>query len=736
MDRLKRRHVPSYTAIEEGGDEFVNVEGFDGLIGEKYSKPRRPSGNKYLDYLQENREWVIPAFLTLLSFWTRWRLIGKSNIVVWDEAHFGKFGSHYLKREFYFDVHPPLAKMLVALSGLLSGYDGSFGFESGATYPSNVNYTFMRMFGATFGALLVPLAFYTAKALRYSERASILAATMVLLELSLLTISRFILLDSMLLFFTAASLFCLARFHNYQSESFSPDWWLWLYLTGVSIGCVASVKWVGLFAVALVGLYTVSDLWDKFGDTTMKPSIYIRHWIARIVCLIIVPICIYIGCFAIHFAILNRSGPGDAQMSSLFQAGLVGNDYDRNPLELAYGSKFTLKNSGYGGGLLHSHVQTFPSGSKQQQVTCYHYKDNNNEWILRKPRNAANEVVPESEEVEYVRNGDIVRLMHGPTGRNLHSHPIKAPVTTSQWEVSCYGNETIGDSNDHWKVEIVDDMYDKSKTHVRSLTTRIRLRHVNLGCLLTANNVVLPQWGFKQIEVYCDKRNRLDDPHAMWNVEQHWNDKLPPAPPKSYRSNFFKDLLHLNVAMLTSNNALTPDPDKEDILTSTPDQWPFMQVGLRMCGWGDETVKYYLLGNPVVWWGSTLSLFVFLGLLLYYVLRRERKIYDLSPEQWGQFTQVGQTILLGWLLHYFPFWLMGRVTYVHHYLPALYFSIFLAPYLLDQFTPQRSRPLVFGAVFALVILVFIYFSDIAFGMDYPASRMTSRRWLKSWNLVD
>lgn len=36
--------------------------------------------------------------------------------------------------------------------------------------------------------------------------------------------------------------------------------------------------------------------------------------------------------FSIHFSILTNSGPGDAQMSSLFQAGLNGNDFSENPL--------------------------------------------------------------------------------------------------------------------------------------------------------------------------------------------------------------------------------------------------------------------------------------------------------------------------------------------------------------------------------------------------------------------
>lgn len=62
-------------------------------------------------------------------------------------------------------------------------------------------------------------------------------------------------------------------FRNFQKIApFSDGWWLWLFLTGVSIGCVTSVKWVGLFAIALVGLNTLQDLWDMFGDLKMPKA--------------------------------------------------------------------------------------------------------------------------------------------------------------------------------------------------------------------------------------------------------------------------------------------------------------------------------------------------------------------------------------------------------------------------------------------------------------------------------
>lgn len=81
-----------------------------------------------------------------------------------------------------------------------------------------------------------------------------------------------------------------------------------------------------------MGLYTIEDLWDKLGDLQMPKVQYAKHFAARVACLIVLPITIYILSFVAHFAILSRSGPGDAQMSSLFQANLEGNTLAQNPV--------------------------------------------------------------------------------------------------------------------------------------------------------------------------------------------------------------------------------------------------------------------------------------------------------------------------------------------------------------------------------------------------------------------
>lgn len=434
------------------------------------------------------------------------------------------------------------------------------------------------------------------------------------------------------------------------------------------------MKWVGLFAVALVGLYTLEDLWNMFGDLSMKKTTYVGHWIARSICLIFIPAAIYMLSFAAHFHILSKSGPGDANMSSLFQAHLEGNKLSESPigmyaykeqslflipsaetrilvyfffLDVAYNSTVTIKNHAFGGGLLHSHIQTYPEGSKQQQVTTYNFKDANNLWSIQHAHDQGD--VKEGDPIQFIKDGDVVRLVHVLTRQNLHSHMVEAPITSSQFEVSGHGAKTGASLGDDWRVEIID----KHHENLKSLMTRFRLRHVELGCLLAADNVRLPQWGFRQVEVTCDKDNRVNDHHTWWNIEEHTNEHckysllslfvqnycagltvsyslylVPPPPKNAYKSNFFKDFKTLNNAMWLSNNALIPDPDKDDILTSSPWQWPLTTVGLRMCSWGDTSVKFYLLGNPSVWWPSFASLIAFLLLCAVYDIRARRQLYS------------------------------------------------------------------------------------------------------------
>lgn len=191
--------------------------------------------------------------------------------------------------------------------------------------------------------------------------------------------------------------------------------------------------------------------------------------------------------------------------------------------------------------------------------------------------------------------------------------------------------------------------------------------------------------------------------------------------------------------MMTSNNALVPDPDKQDDLASKPWQWPLLNVGLRMCGWDDNIVKYFLLGNPLVYWASTASLGAILLIIGWYLVRWQRGYVDLSWAEVEHIHYAGLYPFIGWFLHYLPFVAMARVTYVHHYYPALYFAILTLGFCLDWTTrplPRQAQWGVYGVMYVATAGLFWHFRAICFGMVGSAEQWRHLKWLSTWRMVE
>lgn len=717
---------------------------------------------------------VAPVGLTALAAFVRLYGIGDNQTVVWDEAHFGKFGSHYIQHEFYFDVHPPLGKLLVGLSGYLAGFDGSFKFDVGLHYPPGPQFTAMRVFNSVFGILCTPVAYFTALELQMSAWTAWLVGASVALEMLALILSRFILLDSMLLFFTAATFLCLAKVHTLSSTQklISACGALWTLLLGLFIGCVCSVKLVGLFVTTLVGLYTIYDLAVKFYQTQIADkkhrrlrisyAKYVLHWALRVVGLMVVPFTVYVLSFVVHFKVLSRSGPGDGSISTLFQATLDGNSLKFGPRSVAYGSMVTIRSQGLSPNLLHSHGHVYPDGSQQQQVTTYGYKDMNNDFLVEfdletsqeQHRFATLEYDPDAPEniLDYttlLKDGDILRLQHRETGCFLHSHSIAAAMLPSQYEVSCYGGHHIDDAKDEWVIEILNqyqspvaEFRDEDPNEIHPASTNFRLRHQFLGCYLATTGVSYPAWGFQQGEVVCKRALFALDKSTWWNIEDHTNDRLP-APNTTYvppRPMFWKEFILLNYGMLASNNALVPDVDHHDPIASSWWEWPILRSGLRMGVWSSTMFRYFLMGHVFITYLSTAALPVAVVTLVVTLLCGQRQTVDLSVagENWNFHLSAGVLPVLGWVLHYLPFVIMARVTYLHHYAPAQYFGIFVYAYLFEYYFARNSPRTVKYVMFALAYLGvfggFWYFHPFALGMTGSFDKYAHLKLFETWNL--
>ncbi|KAJ1779767.1 hypothetical protein J3F80_001588 [Coemansia sp. RSA 2526] len=659
--------------------------------------------------------------------------------VVFDEVHFGKFAGKYLNSTYFFDLHPPLAKMMFAAVGRLAGYDGVFDFKSiGLDYiAANVPYVAMRLMPALLGAATVPATYATVRACGYAMDTAALAALLVCVENGLVTQSRLILLDSPLVFFTVLTLLCWSMFWTVQDRPFSRVWWAWLLATGLTMGCAASCKWVAFFLIPTIGLSTLHDLWDKIADQSLSPARWSMHFGARAIALICMPVAVYIGWFYVHFAVLSTTGGDAAALSPEFQVTLDGAKQMVTDRDVYYGSEIRMRSTNARSGFLHSHLHPWQhdKGSGQQQVTIYSYADANNVWVVEP---AYNRTVDTSQGLVPVRNGDVLRLRHKTTGRFLHSHDKRPAMSNdkNKFELSGYGFANFsGDSNDNFRVDILEGDPDiqGSATELQSIYSRFRLVHTNLHCMVFNSRKKLPKWAFEQIEVNC-MRNCLPR-MSTWHVEHAFHPNTTAGAPvrkASYRPlGMLGKIWEYNKLMADSNQNLIGDHP----FAARPQHWPWLRRGTAY--WGGPGRLIYQLGNPLIWWGSLAALAVFATVRMVLFLLDKRRIRLQLGGQRNQYISGAGFFALAWTCHYVPFFLMGRELFTHHYFPALWMAIIVMAFTVDLVTcrlPRLLRSAVYVAVAAAVLHAFHTFSYITYARTWTKDACLRAKWLPTWDL--
>ena len=197
-----------------------------------------------------------------------------------DELHYGRFVSLYLQRIFFFDSQPPLGKQLIALSAYFAGYKGQFAnnFTSiGAEYDAQIPIRALRFVPVLAGSLLVPLSYQLSLTLGFSQWASFITAALVLGENSLLTQSRFILLDSILLLFSFGGLLCFMCSRN--RRPLSGRWLFWITASGTLLACGVCVKYIGIFTLLQILAIAFLDLYIRLADKAISSVSFILFFI-------------------------------------------------------------------------------------------------------------------------------------------------------------------------------------------------------------------------------------------------------------------------------------------------------------------------------------------------------------------------------------------------------------------------------------------------------------------------
>lgn len=277
------------------------------------------------------KSWYLPAILLFFSFITHFYLLGTPKEVVFDEVHFGGFSSKYITGQYFFDNHPPLGKLILALGGKIGGYSdyvaksGNFNFSSISNPYGKVPIFWFRFFPALAGTFLPLIIFLFLKTIKINEKTAFFAGILIILENSLLVQSRFMLLDIFILFFGFLGLyiFFLAREKKYHP--------IMIILAGIFLSSAFCVKWTG---ISYLGIAFGVLAWDFFAWLTQTKfflqllkkkqkkevgaiGLSFGKIFLSTLSIISTTILLYIGCFYIHFALLSNFTPSDVPNGNL-----------------------------------------------------------------------------------------------------------------------------------------------------------------------------------------------------------------------------------------------------------------------------------------------------------------------------------------------------------------------------------------------------------------------------------
>jgi len=167
-----------------------------------------------------------------------------------------------------------------------------------------------------------------------------------------------------------------------------------------------------------------------------------------------------------------------------------------------------------------------------------------------------------------------------------------------------------------------------------------------------------------------------------------------------------------------------------------------------------------MIGNIVGFWVCVMGLSIFVGIVTADLLARRRGVDPIPDSVRNRLRNNCGFFVMSWAYHYFPFYLMNRQLFIHHYLPAHLCSCLAAGAIVDfvlsesnnfpiSYAGPKTRPrrptksdLQTGAAaIAVAVLaigmfaMFLYIAPLTYGSPAMEGEAINRRQLlSSWTL--
>jgi hypothetical protein len=337
-------------------------------------------------------------------------------------------------------------------------------------------------------------------------------------------------------------------------------------------------------------------------------------------------------------------------------------------------------------------------------------------------------------------------------GTDGHAGSTKPPLEVSALSASSINgtwNGTSGLQGSLWRIDILGQ--DSTVLYVSK--SLVRFVHIASGGALQCTNAAVVQRG--QPTVFpCLAGANIQDTTGGWHFDRarlpHANrggvdngpeqgDGATGADGGDTRMTDFEKVTELHSTIFARNNELSG----QHRYGSRPWEWPMLHRGISF--WHNDAInrprrgcgrQVYLLGNPAVWWMGTAAVPIYILLVSFWAVRIKRGVHDLSAQEHAWAKTSGWLLTAGWGVHYIPFFFFGRLLFLHHYLPALCFSVMLAATLLERVllaVAGRYATHALAAWIAVVAWCFISLAPLTYGDELCNDELKVKQWVTSWD---
>jgi dolichyl-phosphate-mannose-protein mannosyltransferase len=249
-------------------------------------------------------EVAVPLLIVLvLSAATHLLGLSHPRSVVFDEVHFGDFATAYCcHHRYFFDVHPPHAKLLIAGAARLLGYHGGVSFSGIGQPYGEISPIPLRIVPALAGTCLPLIFFGLLRQLGASAPAALFGGLLLVFDNALTLHTRIVEPDGILL---AATFGALSAWLAAERASSARRRTLLDLAAGGLVGLAMGTKFLGLAVAGLIGLLLLLHV-----VRDRRPG-NVAFWLKQAAWVGGSALLVYALGWVLHFALLTQPGPGD-----------------------------------------------------------------------------------------------------------------------------------------------------------------------------------------------------------------------------------------------------------------------------------------------------------------------------------------------------------------------------------------------------------------------------------------